>query len=178
MFWRKKTTINEDYRCSVCGKIHSGLPALSFIAPYYYDILSESDKNKTAEISDDFCIIRHPEQTDRFIRTVLSIPIQDSCETFDYGIWVSVSEMSFEDYQKNFKNERREKTYFGMICNEIADYDKTTLGLHVNIEVRKNGIRPEIKPHLTEHQLIADWENGITLGDAKKRILTATNNVG
>ena len=84
----------------------------------------------------------------------------------------------FWDYQKNFKNETIEPIYFGMICNEIKDYRETTLGLHVNVQVRKGGIRPEILPHQAEHQLIKDLENGITFEEAKKRIEKAINNVG
>ena len=178
MLWRKKVKSSKEYRCNSCGQIHTELPALGFMTPFHFDILSERDKNETAEISEDFCIIHDPEQTDRFIRTVLSIRVHDTCETLDYGIWVSLSRESFEDYQKNFKTETIEPTYFGMICNEIKDYSETTLGLHVNVQVRKGGIRPEILPHQAEHQLIKDWENGITIEEAEKRIEKAINNVG
>ena len=178
MLWRKQKKSSKEYMCSSCGQIHQELPALGFMTPFHYDVLSENDKNETAELSDDFCIIRHPEQTDRFIRTVLSFAVHNTCETLDYGIWVSLSEESFNEYQENFKSETSEQTYFGMICNEITDYHETTLGLHVNVQVRKAGIRPEILPHQTEHQLIIDWENGITFEEAEKRILKAMNNVG
>ena len=148
------------------------------MTPFHFDILSEREKNEIAEISEDFCIIHYPEQTDRFIRTIFSIPVHDTCETFDYGIWVSLSQESFEDYQNNFKIETIERTYFGMICNEIIDYSVTTLGLHVNVQVRKGGIRPEILPHQAGHQLIKDWENGISIEEAEKRIEKAINNIG
>ena len=178
MLWRKKKISSKEYRCSSCGKIHREIPALSFITPDNYDTLYEKDKAELAEISTDFCIIRHPEQTDRFIRTVLSIPIHGTCVTLDYGVWVSLSKESFEDYQENFKSETSEPIYFGMICNQIRDYSESTEGLHVNVQVRNGGIRPEILPHQTEHQLIKDWEEGISLEEAEKRIEKAMNNVG
>ena len=178
MLWRKKDKSSKEYRCTSCGQIHKELPALGFMNPYHFDILSETDQNKTVKISEDLCIIHHTEQTDRFIRTVLSIHVHDTCETLDYGIWVSLSQESFEDYQKKFKNETLEPIYFGMICNEIKDYNKTTLGLHANVQVRKGGIRPEILPHQTEHQLFKDWEEGIKLEEAEKRIEKAINNAG
>jgi len=178
MLWRKKKNLSKEYTCSSCGQIHKELPALGFMTPFHFDMLSEKDKDETAELSEDFCIIRHPEQTDRFIRTVLSIPIHDTCENLDYGIWVSLSEESFEDYQENFKNETIEPIYFGMICNEIKDYRETTLGLHANVQVRKGGRRPETLPHQAEHQIIRDWESGITFEEAEKRIEKAINNVG
>jgi len=31
-------------------------------------------------------------------------------------------------------------------------------------------MRPELIPHQSEHKLISDWENGITIEEAEKRI--------
>ena len=177
MFWNKLIKKNKpEFKCSSCGEIHDELPALAFKTPYHYDILNEKEKSEIAEISDDFCVIRHEDQTDRFIRTVLTLQINDACENLDYGIWVSLSEKSFEDYESNYKKEEEEKTYFGIICNEIPDYKDTTIGLHVNVNTRNGGIRPEIIPHETEHQLVRDWENGITLKEALSRIEKTLDN--
>lgn len=178
MPWRKKKISHNEYRCSFCGQIHKEIPALGFVTPYHYDILNEKDKAGLAEISEDFCVIRHPEQTDRFIRAVLSMPIHGTCETLDYGIWVSLSKESFEDYEENFQGVTGETVYFGMICNEINDYMESTAGLHVNVHVRSGGIRPEILPHQSEHQLIKDWKNGITSKEAEKRIEKAMYQTG
>lgn len=179
MFWNKwiKNTA-PGYKCSSCGDTHDELPALGFKTPFHYDTLSAKDKNEIAEISDDFCVIHHPEQTDRFIRTVLTININDACENLEYGIWVSLSEKNFDDYESNYKMDSEEKTYFGIICNEIPDYEETTIGLHVNVNTRNGGIRPEIIPHESEHQLIRDWENGITIKKALSRIEKMNKNVG
>jgi hypothetical protein len=169
MFWNlfKK---EKRFKCSTCGKVHEELPSIGFKTPFHYDILSEVDKNKIAEVSDDFCIINHPEQIDRFIRTILSIKTDNPSEVLVYGIWVSLSKKSFNEYKSNFKNQTEEKTYFGTICNKIADYDESTIGLHVNVLTRKDDLRPEIIPHKSEHKLVADWENGITFHEAYCRI--------
>ncbi|MNV00085.1 hypothetical protein D3C71_902410 [compost metagenome] len=165
MFWKNKT-----HKCRICGKTHDELPAIGFDAPFYYHELSEEEKKEIAEISDDFCVITHPEQTDRFIRTVLSVPVIGGCEGLDYGIWVSVSEKTFDEYKSDFKKDTESKTYFGFVSNELNDYQESTLGLHVNIKTRSGGFRPEIIPHETDHPLISDWENGITLEEAKRRV--------
>lgn len=175
MLWKKQKV--QEFRCERCGEIHDGLPALGFDTPFQYAILNDQDKEEIAEISSDFCIIRHPEQTDRFIRAVMTIQINDACEDLDYGIWVSLSEKSFNNYEENFKKEAEEKTYFGRICNKILDYEESTLGLHVNVNTRNGGIRPEIIPHQSEHQLVIDWENGISIKEAKKRIKRAMKNI-
>lgn len=165
MLWKKKKN-----PCERCGKAHDELPAIGFDAPFYYYELSDEEKEEIAEISDDFCVITYPDQTDRFIRTVLSIPVIDRCEGLDYGIWVSVSEKTFEEYKSEFEKNAAPKTYFGMISNELNDYNESTLNLHVNIETRNEGFRPEILPHEAAHPLVSDWENGITLKEAEQRI--------
>lgn len=171
MFWdRFRKNKKKEFVCDTCGKVHDELPAIGFAAPFHYDILSENDKKEIAEISSDFCIIKYPDQTDRFIRTVLSIQIKNACESLDYGVWVSVSEKTFNEYKSNFKKDSESKTYFGTICNEIIDYEETTIDLHVNIETKNEGLRPEIIPHNCKHKLVSDWENGITIEEAENRI--------
>lgn len=176
MFCRKSKNKNK-FKCTKCGKSHDELPALAFSSPDYYDYLSDEDKKDMAELTEDFCIIHHPEQTDRFIRTTMTFQIVDACEDLDYGIWVSVSEKTFEEYKAEFKNNIDGKTYFGRICNEIPEYNESTLGLHVNVETRANGIRPEIIPHQSEHDLINDWEKGITNSEAESRVQNMMKNV-
>jgi len=177
MFW-KKSKYKIKSKCPKCGKVHDELPAIAFLSPDYYNYLSDEDKENIAELSADFCIIRYSEQIDRFIRTTMTLKIIDACEDLDYGIWVSVSEKTFEEYKTEFKNNIEGKTYFGRICNEIPEYNESTLGLHVNVGTRANGIRPEIIPHQSEHDLINDWEKGITIAEAERRVQNMMNNDG
>ena len=169
MFWNKKKKASEDI-CLKCGQIHEKLQAIGFDRPWHYDELTVKYKNEIDEISEDFCIIRYSDQTDRFIRAVLSFQIIDVCETLDYGVWVSLSKNSYDDYEMNFKETSEKKTYFGRICNEIQDYKESTLGLHFNVITQNINNRPELVPHQDEHQLIYDWQNGISIEEALKRI--------
>jgi hypothetical protein len=178
MFWKKKKNKSSEFKCSTCGESHDEIPALGFKTPFHYDILNDKEKVEIAEIDDDFCIIKHSDQTDRFIRTTLRMQINDVCEDLDYGIWVSLSEKSFNDYKAGFKANIGGKIYLGTICNEISDYNKSTIGLHVNVNTKSGGIRPEIIPHNAEHKLISDWEKGILIQDAEKRIEKTIKNVG
>ena len=166
----KRKSKKAEFRCSTCGEAHDELPALGFLSPFYYDTLNEKDKKEIADLSSDFCVITHKDQIDRFIRTTLTIPINEVCEDLDYGIWVSLSEKSFNEYKTEFKDNAEGKTYFGMISNEIPDYKESTLGLHVNVSTRSGGIRPELSIHKIEHDLISDLENGISIKEAEKRI--------
>ena len=93
-----------EYICKNCGEKHYEMPALAFNAPFHYHILSSQEKEQIVDLDDDFCIIKHDDQTDRFIRVVLRQKIMDSCEFLEYGLWVSLSENSYKDYQKNFNS--------------------------------------------------------------------------
>lgn len=158
------------YKCSCCGKEHEEWPALVYDSPIYYSDLSEEDKKNIAELTSDICIIKHPEHTHRFVRGVLNIPVNDSCCHLEYGLWVSLSEKSFEDYQDNYNNDDREGAYFGWTCNNIEGYD-TTLSIASDVLVQKNGFRPYIVPHDgNDHVLVNDYYNGISLLEAEKRI--------
>lgn len=165
-------------KCKKCGEVHDPLPSLGFNEPYYYNLLNKVDKKQLAELSSDFCIIKYPEQTDRFIRTYMRMQINDACDDLDYGIWVSVSEKTFNEYKSEFHHNTEGRTYFGRICNDIPDYKETTLGLHVNIVTKPDGSRPEIIPHVADHQLIIDYEQGLTLHEVQERINRINNNAG
>ncbi|WP_261512821.1 DUF2199 domain-containing protein [Chryseobacterium paludis] len=82
------------YVCECCGKEKEDWPALAYKSPASYMELTKEEL-KNAELSSDLCVIEHPEQTDRFIRAVLVQEIIDSCQTLEYGVWVTLSEKSF-----------------------------------------------------------------------------------
>src|SRR5436190_20167554 len=103
------------YICSCCGQEHEDWPTLAYSSPTHYERLTDEEKENIAELSSDFCIIRNTEQTDRFIRCTLSQKVIDHCENLDYGLWVSLSEKSFQDYSDNFKNENHVTSYFGWL---------------------------------------------------------------
>src|SRR5688500_16614016 len=133
------------YICSKCGQEHEGRPAIAFSSPYFYDNLSQVDKESIAKLSEDFCIIKHEDQTDRFIRAVLHQKINDDCQTLDYGVWVSLSEKSYKDYLDNYDSESHKATYFGFLSNILTGYEDT-LSIKANVVLRGK-TRPEVIPH-------------------------------
>lgn len=165
------------YTCSVCGQVHEGFPALAFDAPYFYHILSEEDKREIAELDDDFCIIRHPGQTDRFIRVVLTQRIIDFPETLEYGVWVSLSEKSFNDYKEHYNTNNHLTTYFGYLSNQLPGYEKT-LSIRTNVQTATGDSRPEIFPHddQMDNPFVKDYFDGISREEAEKRIHAAFGN--
>jgi hypothetical protein len=166
----------EKYICSCCGKEHESWPAIAFDAPIFYYDLNEEDKANIATLDSDFCVINHPEQTDRFIRCTLTIKLNNHCENLEYGVWVSLSEKSFTDYTENYNNENHATKYFGWLSNMLPDYEDTTK-IPTTIFTRIGKQRPEVVPHSNfDHQLTIDYYNGITKKEAEKRIKETTEN--
>ena len=161
---------NIKFKCSCSGETHEEWPALTFISPDNYHCLSEEDKKRIGYIDSDFCTISHNDQIDRFVRCTLIQKINDHCEDLDYGLWVSLSEKSYVDYKKNFKQDSEEKTYFGWLCNDITDYEFSE-SIPMNVITRNNGQRPELIPHKDfNHPFVKDYYNGISKKEAEKRI--------
>jgi hypothetical protein len=161
---------NIKFKCSCCEEIHEEWPALTFISPDNYNYLSKEDKKNIGSIDSDFCTIYHSDHIGRFIRCTLTQKVNDHCEDLNYGLWVSLSEKSYADYEKNYKKDIEEKGYFGWLCNAIIDYDFSE-SIPMNVYTRNNGQRPEIIPHKDfDHPFVKDYYNGISKKEAERRI--------
>jgi hypothetical protein len=166
------------YVCSTCGQEHEEWPALAYSSPIHFNDLTEEEKQTIGELKNDFCIIRYPDQTDRFIRCTLTQKVIDHCENLQYGLWVSLSEKSFEDYSDNFNNENHITKYFGWLSNQLPDYDDMTK-IPTTVFTRTGNDRPDIVPHNDfDHQFVRDYYNGITKHEAERRIKEMLKIVG
>ena len=169
MFLKKKNS-KPKFKCSQCGEYHEEWPALGKKSPWHYHTLPEHKKEQIAYLNDDFCEIRWDDQTDKFIRTVLAIPVIDFHLNLEYGLWVSVSAKSYEEYNTNFDSMAYESGFFGWICNKINGY-KDTLQIPTDVIVHPGTQRPRLKPHADhQHQLVLDFYNGISREEAESRI--------
>ena len=158
------------YTCSSCGQEHEEWPALTYTSPSNYNLLSEDDRINIGELDSDFCVIRHHDQIDRFIRVTLTQKVIDHCEDLEYGLWISLSEKSFEDYSNNFNNENHEAKYFGWLANDLPDYDFKE-SIPTTAFTRTGNQRPEIVPHEDfQHPFVNDYYKGITKSEAERRI--------
>ncbi|MEX0288496.1 MAG: DUF2199 domain-containing protein [Flavobacteriaceae bacterium] len=178
MFWKRKKDKPGKYRCSECGEIHKNWPALTYNSPTPYFALTESEKETIGELTSDFCIIEYEGQTDRFIRVVLRLKVNDYHDTLEYGLWVSLSEKSFKDYYENFESNNHEVSYFGWLSNYLPDYDNSQ-SVPMTVFTKEGNDRPEIAPHEDfDHQLVTDYYHGISKKEAEKRIHDMLKNVG
>ena len=165
-----------QYTCECCGLQHEGWPALTYNAPNNYSWLSDEEKEKIAVIDEDFCVIKYSDgEVARFIRCVFIQKVNDNCQDLEYGVWVSLSEKSFEDYLENYDNENYETKYFGWLSNYIQGYEFPE-SIPTNVITQKGNDRPLIYPHDDfDHPFVKDFYTGITKAEAEKRIENMIN---
>lgn len=162
--------MDSKFKCSICGEIHTEYPALTFAYPNSYHWLSEEQQQAAVFIDSDFCTIEYPDHTDHFIRVLLKQKIAKTALYLEYGVWVSLSEESYEDYLFNFGNENHETLYFGWLSNALPEY-QFEKGISMDVKTKKGNLRPEIYPHLEiDHPFVHDFYHGITKEEAEKRI--------
>lgn len=162
--------------CECCGQEHEEWPALAYSSPDYYSRLSHSDKEEIAVIDQDFCVVKiSDDEIHRFIRCVLFQKVNDHCDYLEYGVWVSLSETSFNDYLENFDNQDHEVEYFGWLSNSISDYSFAK-SIPTTVVTQKGNSRPAVFPHKdVDHPFVKDFNNGITKTEAEKRIQNMIN---
>ena len=140
--------MDHSWTCRCCGKQFSTLP-LSFAsaAPDPWFAIPEAERDKRAQLSSDACII---DDKQFFVRGCLEIPIRVLGQTFDWGVWVSLSQSSFERVGELWEVDVRqdEPPFFGWLCTELSVYPPT-FGLKTRVHLRNNGRRPfvEVEPH-------------------------------
>ena len=154
---------NIKFKCSCCGEIHEEWPALAFISPDNYNCLSEEDKKSIGYIDSDFCTINYNDQIGRFIRCTLIQKVNDHCEDLEYGLWVSLSEKSYVDYEKNFKKDSEEKGYFGWLCNDIIDYEfsESSFGSELRPIVRSGSGSKAYRKGISRSKNGAKWTGNL-----------------
>ncbi|MEM9446861.1 MAG: DUF2199 domain-containing protein [Verrucomicrobiota bacterium] len=154
MFWKKKNP-KITFKCSQCGQIHNTWPALGYGEPWHYSQLTPQQQKDIAKIDEDFCEIHWEEQTDRFIRTTLTIPVNNFELNLEYGLWVSLSEKSYNDYSDQYERTDYESGYFGWVCNQLLGYEDT-LSVPTDVNTQLGTRRPILDLHKDyDHQLVS-----------------------
>jgi hypothetical protein len=160
------------FKCTCCGEIHEGSPSYAFNAPYHYSCLSDEDKSSKAGLSSDFCVIRHDDQTDYFVRAVLAVPIHGVADPFVWGVWTSLSEKSFRRYYDTYDAPVAGDVFFGRVCNRIPWYPQPQSWLEADVVVQLDGQRPLLRLHsagdVADHPLVVDQTEGISIAKAQQ----------
>ena len=148
--------------------------------PASYEDLN-NDERARASLTADFCVIEGPEQTDRFVRAVLELPVHELDDAFRWGVWVSLSESSFARAKELFPLANvppDEPARFGWLSSRIYAYAPTTLNLKTMLTFRGDNNRPLIALEETEHPLSVEHRNGITVGRVQELVAAVLHRSG
>lgn len=91
------------FRCTCCEEVHEGSPSFGYRMVDQYAGLSDEQQATMGRLSEDFCTITRGDGVDHFIRAVLEVPIRGVEEPFLWGVWVSLSEKSFNRYVEDLR---------------------------------------------------------------------------
>jgi hypothetical protein len=84
-----------------------------------------------------------------------------------WGVWVSLSQSSFEQYRETYDQPIEDEEYFGWFCNRLPFYPDT-LSLKALAHPRSAGLRPWLELEETDHPLSIDFYHGITIARAQE----------
>lgn len=138
--------------------------------PDPYATLSETQREAMGQINSDFCIITHDEGTDYFIRTILEIPIHGVEMPFTWGVWVSLSEKSYDRYTETYKSPVEGDVFFGWLCNSLPAYPYQAARA-ADVVVQLDGQRPKLILHVGDGEddpLVMDQVRGISVARAQE----------
>jgi hypothetical protein len=120
-------------------------------------------------------VIKYPDEICYFIRVVLVQEVTDNCQDLEYGVWVSLSEKSFNEYKKMYDNKDFEGGYFGWLAIYLPDYESED-PIPADVIINNQIGRPLIYPHESyDHPFVKDFYSGISKEEAEKRINRVLN---
>lgn len=154
--------MSTGFHCRSCGQFHHELP-MSYRAPapiYYYQV-DETERSTRCELSEEHCVI---DGQHFFLRGCLEIPVVDSDQLFEWGVWCSLSPESYQKVVDSWNSEDRIELepLFGWLSTSIPFYDDT-INLKSLVHIRSVGIRPFVELEPTDHPLAVEQRQGITL---------------
>ena len=159
--------------CSECGEVHVGMPAFVAEYPWHYFDVPENERVSRCSIATDDCVI---DEELFFIRGCLEIPVSNSDEPFEWGVWVSLSESSYIEWRRMFNEVKRSHIgpFFGWLSTELRMYP-STINLKTMVYLRDDGVRPFIELEQTDHPLSVEQRHGISMARLEKIYSTMTH---
>jgi hypothetical protein len=147
------------FKCTSCGEWHEGLPGYAAEAPLYYHSIPPEERAERCVLDSDTCVV---DRKSFFVRGCLEIPVHAESVPFIWGVWVLLSNNSFDQFVRCFDTARRSHIgpFFGWLSAALPFYPSTE-SLKTRVHLRDDGIRPYIEMEPTNHPLALDQRNGM-----------------
>ena len=153
--------MSSRYYCESCGKWHDELPrSWGAATPLPLEWIPPPERSARCDWNDDVCVI---DGQQFFIRGCLEIPVLEGHGPLIWGVWVSLSEKSFQRVLELWETPGRETepSFFGWMCTVLPLYPDT-LSLKTQVHLRPVGSRPFVELEPTDHPLAVEQREGIT----------------
>lgn len=152
----KETEAAARFTCGSCGEVHAGLPTdFGSDAPSF-----DAEARARATLTADTCVL----DDDRYVRACLEIPVVGGSGPLVYGVWVTLSQKSFEEFCRRAGDLDRytDGPYFGWFSSALPHWPDT-INLKTRVHVRPPPLRAVIELEPTDHPLAVAQREGITV---------------
>lgn len=148
-----------QFKCATCDEVHVGMPSFAVNEPLHFWSVAEHERSTRCELSSDFARI----DEHFFVRGCLEVPVHNTDEVFTWGVWVSLSAVSAEQFLASYDSAkgRHIGPFFGWLNTSLTPYPET-LNLKTQVHLRNNGSRPFIELEPTDHPLAIEQRAGIS----------------
>ena len=149
-----------EFRCATCDEIHTGMPTFGASAPLSYYCIPQEERATRCQLGSDDCVI---DGREFYVRGCIEIPVHGAEESFAWGVWVSLSEASYEQWRQCFHEAHRSDVgpFFGWLNAALQPYPDT-VNLKTYVHLLDHGIRPYIELEPTDYPLAVEQRNGIS----------------
>ncbi len=159
--------------CETCGAEHELLEP-GFRRPDAYLRLADSEQQSYTKANSDLCRIDLPAGDARhFVRAVLPVSVSGYEHRTAWGIWVEVSEFSFNRVLELWSDsdQHLEPPMPATIANSISGYPETE-GLGVALQLAGPTTRPQVVlPPDLDHPFANECRVGVSLHRASEWLL-------
>lgn len=137
------------------------MPAFGARAPLSYYEVPEGERDSRCRLGTDDCVI---DEQFYFVRGCIEIPVHGEDESFSWGVWVSLSQASYQQWLDCFDQPKRSHVgpFFGWLNAALSPYPDT-INLKTHAHLRDDGVRPFIELEPTDHPLAVEQRNGISI---------------
>src|SRR5947209_15889773 len=125
-------------RCQFCGKRHDSLPmAIAYRRPPEFFRYAGEERERRVRCTDDLCSV---DDREFLIRGVLELPVRDTAERFEWGVWALVDEKDFLRYVQLWHADggESEPPFEGRLSGGIKPYPDSD-GLALRVHLRSRG---------------------------------------
>lgn len=158
----RRPVATTRFTCATCRREHDVTEmAFGSAAPEQWHMISPAERERST-LSSDQCVLESSEGTSFYVRACLEIPIRGTDRHFEWGVWCSLSERSFDEMADHWTDPAREALgpYFGWLCTVIPTYPDTMF-MKTHVRQRRVGVRPTVELARTDHPLAIDQREGI-----------------